>query len=251
VLSGSDQPCNSVRVHRYLGFLLGGLAGEQGQRWTGHGRLLTHLNRPVSIGPMPAATPARDRLLDTASKLFYDQGITATGVDAVVAAAGVSKPTLYAHFRSKSELVAAVLDRRHTRRTESLQAWVAARTDDPRQRLLAVFDWLADFYTEEGTRGCAFLNAAAETPDPGDPARQVARRQKRWTQDFLAQLARDAGLDDPERLGSQLLLLIDGTSSRMVVEGDSEIALEIAEQARQVAAVVLDEAASRLTVPVA
>jgi AcrR family transcriptional regulator len=200
---------------------------------------------------MPAATPARDRLLDTASELFYDRGITATGVDAVVAAAGVSKPTLYAHFRSKSELVAAVLERRHTRRMESLQAWVTARTDDPRQRLLAVFDWLADFYTEEGRRGCAFLNAAAETPDPGDPARQVARRQKRWTQDFLAQLARDAGLDDPERLGSQLLLLIDGASSRMVVEGDSEMALEIAEQACQVAAVVVDVATSRITVPVA
>jgi hypothetical protein len=116
---------------------------------------------------------------------------------------------------------------------------------------LAVFDWLADFYTEEGRRGCAFLNAAAETPDPGDPARQVARRHKRWTQDFLAQLARDAGLDDPERLGSQLLLLIDGASSRMVAEGDSEMALEIAEQARHVAAVVLDAARSRLTVPVA
>jgi len=63
----------------------------------------------------------------------------ATGVDAVVAAAGVSKPTLYAHFRSESELVAAVLERRHTRPTESLQAWVTARTDDPRQRPLAVF----------------------------------------------------------------------------------------------------------------
>jgi AcrR family transcriptional regulator len=169
----------------------------------------------------------------------------------LVAAAGVSKPALSAHFRSKSELVAAVLERRHTRRTESLQAWVSARTDDPRQRMLAVFDWLADFYVEEGRRGCAFLNAAAETPDPGDPARQVALRQKRWTQDFLAQLARDARLDDPERVGSQLLLLIEGASSPMVVEGDSEMALEIAGQARRVAVVVLDAATSRITVPVA
>jgi len=200
---------------------------------------------------VPAATAARDPLLDTASDLPYDRGVTATGVDAVVAAAGVSKPTLYAHFRSKSELVAAVLERRHTRRTESLRAWVTVRTDDPRQRLLAVFDGLADFYTEEGWSGCAFLNAAAVTPDPGNPARQVARRQKHLTQDFLAQLARDAGLDGPERFGSQLLLLIDGASSRMVVEVDSEVAVEIAEQARQVAAVVLDAATSSLTVPVA
>lgn len=162
-----------------------------------------------------------------------------------------SKPALSAHFRSKSELVAAVLERRHTRRTESLQAWVSARTDDPRQRMLAVFDWLADFYVEEGRRGCAFLNAAAETPDPGDPARQVARGQNSWTQDFLASSPATRGWTTPERLGSQLLLLIVGASSRMVVEGDSEMALEIAERARRVAAVVLDAAASRLTVPVA
>jgi AcrR family transcriptional regulator len=166
-------------------------------------------------------------------------------------AGGVSKPTLYAQWRSKSGLVAAVLERRHTRRTGSLQAWVSPRRDDPRQRRLAVFDWLADFYIEEGRRECAFLNAATETPDPGDPARRVARRQNRLTQVLLAQLARDAGLVDPGRLGSQLLLLIDGASSRMVVEGDSEMALEISEQARRVAAVVLDAATSRLTVPIA
>ena len=169
----------------------------------------------------------------------------------LVAASGGSKPALSAHFRSKSELVAAVLERRHTRRTESLQAWVSARTDDPRQRMLAVFDWLADFYVEEGRRGCAFLNAAAETPDPGDPARQVARGQNSWTQDFLASSPATRGWTTPERLGSQLLLLIVGASSPMVVEGDSEMALEIAERARRVAAVVLDAAASRLTVPVA
>ena len=117
--------------------------------------------------------------------------------------------------------------------------------------MLAVVGWLADFYVEEGRRGCAFLSAAAETPDPGDPARQVNRRQKRWAPDFLPGLARGAGLADPERLGSQLLLVIVGASSPMVVEGDSEMALEIAEQARRVAAVVLDAATSRLTVPVA
>jgi AcrR family transcriptional regulator len=169
----------------------------------------------------------------------------------LVAAGGVSKPALSAHFRSKSELVAAVLERRHTRRTESLQAWVSARRDDPRQRMLAVFDWLADFYVEEDRRGCAFLNAAAETPDPGGPARQVARRQKRWTQDFLAGSPATRGWTTPERLGSQLLLLIVGASSPMVVEGDSEMALEIAEQARRVAAVGLDAATSTVPVPVA
>ena len=192
---------------------------------------------------MPARTAARDRLLDTAAELFYGRGITATGVDAVVAAAGVSKPTLYAHFRSKSELVTAVLERRHARRQTSLPAWVTARTDDPRQRLLAVFDWLADFYAAEGRRGCAFLNAAAEIPDPADPARDVVGRHKRWTRDYLAELAAEAGLDDPGRIGSQLLLLIDGASSRLVVESDPAAGREIAGLARQAATVLIDAAA--------
>ncbi len=103
------------------------------------------------------------------SELFYDRGINATGVDTVVAAAGVSKPTLYAHFRSKSELVVAVLERRHTRRTQSLQAWVTAQATDPRQGVLAVFDWLADFYPEEGRRGCAFLKRSRRDPRPRRP----------------------------------------------------------------------------------
>jgi len=67
----------------------------------------------------------------------------------------------------------------------------------PASGLLTVFDWLADFYVEEGRRGCAFLNAAVETRDPGDPVRRINLRHKRWTQDFLAQLVRDTGLDDP------------------------------------------------------
>src|SRR5256885_13311133 len=151
---------------------------------------------------MPVVAPARERLLDAASALFYDRGITATGVDAVVAASGVSKPTLYAHFRSKSELIAAVLARRSARRQVSLPARVAAETDDPRGQLVAVFDWLAEFHAAEGARGCAVLNAAAELPDPDDPARQVARRHKRWMRQFLAGLAAEAGAEDPARLGS-------------------------------------------------
>lgn len=183
--------------------------------------------------------------MDAASELFYERGITATGVDAVVAASGVSKPTLYAHFRSKSALVAAVLERRNDHRAASLPAWLAARTADPRERLLAVFDWLADFSAEEGRRGCAFLNAAAEIPDPDDPARRVALRYKRWIRHYLAQLANDVGMEEPERLGSQLLLLIDGTSSRLVIEGSRDAAREVCAQARQAAAVLLDAAASR------
>ncbi len=191
---------------------------------------------------MPAVAPARDRLLNAANALFYERGITATGVDAVVAASGVSKPTLYAHFRSKSELLAAVPARRTERRQDSLPAWLAARDGDPRERLLAVFNWLAEFLAGEGARGCAFLNAAAELPDPDDPARQVARRHKTWMREFLAGLAGQAGLSEPERLGSQLLLLVDGASSRLVVEGGPDATREVCTQARQAATVLIEAA---------
>ena len=183
--------------------------------------------------------------MDAAHALFYEQGIVASGVDTVVAAAGVSKPTLYAHFGSKSELVAAVLERRHARRVASLRAWVADSSDDPRERLLAVFDWLAEFYGRDGARGCAFLNAAAETPDSGAPAREIIRRQKRWMRGYLAELAGDAGLADPQRVGSQLLLLIDGASSRVLVEDGPDEAAEVTAQARQAATVLIERAVER------
>jgi AcrR family transcriptional regulator len=155
-------------------------------------------------------SPAREKLLESASALFYEEGIGATAVDDVVRAAGVSKPTLYAHFGSKSELVAAVLARRHAARVEEL----AAIEGGP----LAVFAWLEGFYAREGARGCAFLNAAAELPEPG-PGRDAAAREKAWLREELARRAREAGARAPERLGSQLALLVDGVAARVVVDG--------------------------------
>jgi AcrR family transcriptional regulator len=161
---------------------------------------------------------ARDRLVDTAGRLFYADGITATGVDTVVRAAGVSKPTLYAHFRSKTELVAAVLEARHTARAAELQEWVM-HEDDRRERPLAVFAWLASWYEREGARGCAFLNAAAELVERDDAARLAVVAEKRWLLGFLGDLARGAGLAEPDRIASQLLLLVDGIGGRVLVEG--------------------------------
>jgi AcrR family transcriptional regulator len=177
------------------------------------------------------------RLLDTADELFYAEGITATGVDRVVARAGVSKPTLYAHFRSKDELVAAVLERRHGKRVATLDAWVQAHADSPRERLLAVFDWLATWHASEGgKRGCAFVNAAAEVAGPGHPAREVARHHKRWMREYLAGLAAEAGFSDPLRLGSDLMLLVDGANARVTVDGDLAAAMD----ARRLAAMIID-----------
>jgi AcrR family transcriptional regulator len=165
-------------------------------------------------------TPSAERLLQTATDVFYAEGIRATGVDTLAARAGVSKPTLYAQFGSKEGLVAAVLDRRRETRQEQLAAMLDAMPATGEDRLLAVFDWLAEGHGSSGFRGCPFTNAAVELPDPAHPARAVISAYKNWLRDTLARLAAEAGLSEPDELGSDLLLLIDGANARVVVADD-------------------------------
>jgi AcrR family transcriptional regulator len=178
----------------------------------------------------------RERLVTAAAALFYANGINATGVDAVVVSSGISKPTLYSHFRSKDDLVAAVLERRLQHQVATVDPWVRSRAATPRDRLLAVFDWLAQWHAESASRGCAFVNAAVELPESAHPAREVARRQKSWWRGYLAGLAAEAAIAEPDRAGADLLLLMDGASARMAVDRDTGAAGE----ARRLAATLLD-----------
>jgi AcrR family transcriptional regulator len=177
-----------------------------------------------------------ERLVETAADLFYTRGFNVTGVDAVVAGSGVSKPTLYAHFKSKDDLAQEVLERRLQYQVGAVDGWVRSHADTPRGRLLAVFDWLADWQAAGASRGCAFANAAVEIADPGHPVRALARKHKRWWRGYVAGLAAEAGVADPEQAGSALMLLIDGAQARAAVEGD----LGATQEARRVAAVLLD-----------
>ncbi|WP_345359505.1 helix-turn-helix domain-containing protein [Actinoallomurus liliacearum] len=169
---------------------------------------------------MDRLSPGGRRLLDVAAEVFYAEGIRATGVDTLVERAGVSKPTLYAQFGSKENLVAAVLDQRRRQRQEALASFLAESDAQGAERILAVFDWLARGHGREGFRGCPFTNAAVELPDPGHPARAVIAGYKDWLRDTLTALARQAGLREPEELGFALLMLIDGANARVVVADD-------------------------------
>ena len=191
---------------------------------------------------MHTLATARDRLLETASVLFYARGDRRDRGRYFGRGGGGVQADAVRAFWVQEGLVATVLKRRHTASVASLQEWVSSSALDVRERLLAVFDWLGEFYLTEGMRGCAFLNAAAERPDPHGPGRRAARRHKRWTRDYPADLARQIGLECPQRLGSQLLLLVDGASSRMVVDGDPRVAGVAAAQACQVAALLIDSA---------
>ena len=172
---------------------------------------------------MKTSSNVRERLAVAASQLFYTDGITACGVDKVIRRAKTSKPTLYSHYRSKSELVVAALNFQHQTRRQALDDYLSQRQDQgPQQRLLAVFDWLENWSSQQGIRGCAFLNAAAELVSPQDePARQVIRQHKEWWQSLLADLAQKAGATNPGQLADELLLLIDGVNARVLVTGNA------------------------------
>lgn len=146
---------------------------------------------------------ARERILSASQQLFRDQGINGTGMDQLCAVAEVSKRTLYQHFAGKDELIAEGL----RRFDPEILPEVFDRTDlTPRERLLAVFDVHSPL--------CPFIAAAVEIPDPGHPARVHARDYKLGFAARLTEAAREAGAPDPEQLGEQLALLLDGASAR-------------------------------------
>ena len=163
--------------------------------------------------------PSRDRLITAAAKLFYHQGIHKTSVDAVVAEAGLTKPTLYQHFPSKDELVAAVAQYRSDNWRAAIEERVEAATN-PMDRLLAVFDFLDDFLAGRPFRGCALVNTAIEILNPSDPSRTIARRNKEENRQRLQRLAREARLAQPEALAAALSLLFEGAVVTAHVEND-------------------------------
>ena len=177
---------------------------------------------------------ARERILSASQQLFRDQGINRTGMDQLCAVAQVSKRTAYQHFTSKDELVAEYL----RRFDPDVMPGVFDRTDlTPRERLLAIFDIHAPL--------CPFIAAAVEIPDPGHPARVYARDYKIGFAARLTDTAREAGAPDPEQLGEQLALLLDGASARSrVVNADAFAA------AAAIAVVLIDNAIPTAATPV-
>jgi AcrR family transcriptional regulator len=151
---------------------------------------------------------ARARILDAATELFYANGIRGTSADRVIEQAGITKVTFYRHFRTKTDLVVAYLQ--HQAERES-GAFLEARTGvDPVQALENIAAMIGGASCLPGFRGCAFINAAAETPDPADPVRIVVDEHRRWMRDLFAGIASEAGVADPQITARQLMMLRDG-----------------------------------------
>jgi AcrR family transcriptional regulator len=177
----------------------------------------------------------REALLSTAQELFARQGYRAVGIDTLLAEAGVAKMTLYKQFGSKEELIAAVLERLAGEITASLTARLATATGGSHGRILAVFDWLADWVHSPAFHGCLFLKAASEYPEASDRPRQVAEAFKAGCRELLEEQCRELGSADPGHLARQLHLLLEGALVLSFLESDPQAATH----ARDAAAVLL------------
>src|SRR5580693_6176441 len=197
---------------------------------TGQSREVIRMGAKAAAGPS-----ARDRLLEAANELFYDEGVHTVGIDRLIERAGVAKASLYNTFGSKDELVRAYLEGRHARVAARITRYLE-RYGDPRDRLLGVFEAQGELFTEEGFRGCAFVSASAESP--GEAVSRAADDYRGWVRGLLTGLAREAGAPDPERLGRQLHMIYDGASLSARMDRDPAVAVA----ARAAAGALLDAA---------
>jgi AcrR family transcriptional regulator len=178
---------------------------------------------------------ARERLLEAASELFYAEGVHTVGIDRVIERAGVAKASLYNTFGSKDELVKAYLESRHAR-TEGRITRYLERYDDPRDRLLGVFEAQGELFADPGFRGCAFVSASAESP--GEAVSRATDNYRGWVRGLLTGLAREAGAPEPETLGRRLHMIYDGAS----LAARMDHARSAAADARAAAETLLDAA---------
>ena len=168
------------------------------------------------MATLPAKPDMKDRILETADRLFYLQGIRAIGVDTIAAEIGISKRTLYNHFPSKDALISAYLARR----------FVAPRPSDksPVEQILGTFDSLERRFSAKDFRGCPFVNAVAELGSRDQSVRKIAvefkESRRLWFRDLLVQL----GVTEAEALATQLALLVDGSIAQDLVRNDPAMA---------------------------
>jgi len=179
------------------------------------------------MGPKPAAPTAAqaapgsagERILSTAFRLFYAQGVRGVGVDTIIAESGVAKATLYKHFPAKDDLVVAYLDRVDEIWRAALADAATAAGPDPAHQLVGMFDALRSACRRAGYRGCAFINTAAESAT-GGPVHHRTVQHKHLVRAWVRDLAAKAGAKDPDELARALTLLLDGGLAAGALDAD-------------------------------
>lgn len=181
-------------------------------------------------------TNTREKILKTAEDLIYQNGIHAMGMDLLVKTSGVARKSIYRHFANKEDVASAAL----TERDERWMHWFRTESDKgetPRERILNMFTVLKSWFESDGFRGCAFINTAGEVGDPEDPIRQIAKMHKQKLLDYVLEVCGQLGVEEPEILARQLLILLEGAITMSYVMGD----WSAADKARDIAKMMLEQ----------
>jgi len=181
------------------------------------------------------------RIAALAAQLFYEHGITATGVETLSKAAGISKRTLYERFGSKDGLIAAAFETLDEPVFERFIGAATRSSDDPRRQLERIFVELENAVSSDEFRGCPFINGIAELTEPGHPAVEVVRRHKERMRRWMRDRARAAGATNPDLLSRQLMVVFEGGQAQSLVAHSPKPARD----ARGIAKLLIDAALAR------
>ncbi|WP_400159745.1 TetR/AcrR family transcriptional regulator [Arthrobacter sp. BPSS-3] len=193
---------------------------------------------PAPAAPQAVRTPvgqARERILATAFRLFYAHGLRAAGIDTIIAESGVAKATFYKYFPAKDDLILAYLEHVDGVWSGQLHAAAEAAGPDPARELVGLFDALTTACRRDGYRGCAFINAAAESPS-GTRVHERTVAHKQSILAWITELAERAGAGNPEALARSLTLILDGGLASGVLDADPAAAAAAKATAEQLVA---------------
>ncbi len=183
-----------------------------------------------------AQASKREQIIDVALKLFYQNGFHATGVEKIREEAGVSKKTLYSHFKSKDELILATLRKRDEQFRDNFMRTVERFGETPKKQLEAVFDTAHEWFNSKNFYGCLFINASAEFTAADDRHHIICAEHKRLMHNHIKSLAEKARAQNPDKLAEQLNLLIEGATVQAHVCGDKRAALK----AKEIAIILIE-----------
>lgn len=178
-------------------------------------------------------SPRREHLIETALELFSRHGFHGVGIDTILKESGVAKRTLYNHFKSKDELILAALRHYDERFRNFFMRAVEGKKENPRDRLLAVFDVAEEWFNQKDFFGCIFVGATNEYPENGTAIRHVCREYKRLIERYIEELASDAKMDQPGELAGQLMLLFEGAIT-MAQINNTPLSARLAKRAAKV-----------------
>ncbi|MFT5426148.1 MAG: AcrR family transcriptional regulator [Gammaproteobacteria bacterium] len=181
----------------------------------------------------------REQLIETAARLFAKNGFHATGIDMILAEAGIAKKTLYNHFRTKDELILAALRKHDGEFRNNFMKSVEELAETPEARLLAIFDVAKIWFSDNNFYGCMFINAVGEYSEQDSAVREVCKEFKRLMRGYIKSLAEQAGIKEVEDLTSELALLLEGS---IVTAQVSELNDKAADTAKRIARTLIENA---------